>query len=132
MIFKRKKYPLPKFPETIELVFRKLCTKIGDSNFSDFKAEAHSKIEHYQELVQKGKINRKLAEQAINVTRNLLDSYSTMNDEHKALAIGGIRYFLTETDAVPVDEFASGLDDDVAVLNHVLEELGLEDLYIKV
>jgi hypothetical protein len=47
------------------------------------------------------------------------------------MIVGAIRYFACIDDALSESTYASGLVDDVRVLNHVIEELKREDLFIK-
>ncbi|MEZ4752837.1 MAG: hypothetical protein R3A13_00780 [Bdellovibrionota bacterium] len=49
---------------------------------------------------------------------------------NKSKIVGAVRYFAVAEDPFPDETFASGFDDDARVLNHVLEELGLEEYYI--
>jgi fructose-1,6-bisphosphatase len=46
--------------------------------------------------------------------------------------VGALRYFVSDDDSFSDLEFASGFNDDAEVMNHVLEELGLEQEVIDI
>ena len=50
--------------------------------------------------------------------------------EPRAHIVGAARYFVSSADAVPDERSCTGLDDDVAVFNHVVGALGRPDLVI--
>jgi uncharacterized membrane protein YkvA (DUF1232 family) len=60
----------------------------------------------------------------------LLARYEQFGETERKLAIGAIRYFLNPDDPFPEEAFASGFDDDVRVMNHVLEAVGCIDQVI--
>ena len=131
MFFKRKQYPLPKFPAEISTLFRSLCLPLAASERESFIQQVEQAIEEVQARVSdRPGAERKLVEGLVKATKELMDRYDELKESQKSLSLGAIRYFLIATDPVPDGVFASGFDDDVKVMNHVLEELGLLDLCI--
>jgi len=61
----------------------------------------------------------------------LIDNCGKFPRQKLPLIVGAIRYFIIEEDAVPDSTPLVGFDDDIQVLNHVLEELGLEHLFVQ-
>ncbi len=61
----------------------------------------------------------------------LLDRYENFSDKQRALVVAAVRYFAGANDPLSDEEFASGLWDDKRIMNYVLEQLGIEDMYLK-
>lgn len=76
--------------------------------------------------------NLKVAEAISAGCEFLLSKYPELSEEHKRLVVGAIRYFVIHLDATPDTKPVVGLDDDVLVLNHVIEKIGLEYPFIDV
>ena len=133
MIFNAKKHKIPKFPEKIALTFEASCEALPveavaelRSAVQQFLAVAQDKYEQnsYFDIDLAGKVgDRCLA---------LLDRYETSSEEERALIVGAVRYFVGGRDAISDEVFASGFTDDAKVINHVLESLGIEDLYLRI
>lgn len=60
----------------------------------------------------------------------LLADSAQLSSEARADVVGAARYFVSATDAQPDTESCTGLDDDVAVFNHVAARIGRPDLRI--
>jgi hypothetical protein len=56
-----------------------------------------------------------------------LEKYAEHSPAEQALIIGAVRYFAVADDPFDDATFASGFFDDIKVMNHVLERLGMED-----
>ena len=132
MFLFRKQYPLPKFPPQVRPLFRELC--------EDFSAD---RIEQLRELVRKNHHETRhdrehelgydsvLADKIAAVCEFLLDLHPTLPRPKQRLIVGGVRYFAEANDPLPEKTFACGFDDDVRVINHVLEAVGVTDKFIK-
>ncbi|MGE0326388.1 MAG: hypothetical protein AB7S68_28930 [Polyangiaceae bacterium] len=62
---------------------------------------------------------------------NLLGLFAIMGElsvEQQRLIVGAARYFVAQDDEYPDTETILGLDDDISVFNHVVEQLGRSDL----
>ncbi len=77
------------------------------------------------------RVDLRTAEDVAQRCRLLLDHYEEFTDDEKALVIGAVRYFVVDEDPFSDDVFASGFDDDAHIVNHVLEQLGIEGMFIE-
>jgi len=71
-----------------------------------------------------------LAEQLCTRLEALLDQAPSFDSPSRAMVVGAARYFVSDDDARPDAGSCTGLDDDVAVFNHVVSQLGRSDLLI--
>lgn len=89
---------------------------------------------HFDALVQAQQRNElvaiDLAELLCVRLEGLLLVAGAFTAEARASVVGAARYFISSADAVPDDRACTGLDDDVAVFNHVAAELGRDELEI--
>ncbi len=60
----------------------------------------------------------------------LLELAPTLDAEERASVVGAARYFCSTEDEAPDEGSCIGLDDDVAVFNHVVEALERPDLIL--
>lgn len=131
MIFKRTHHPLPKFPPTVRPTFRNLCESLPVENVLAYKDEIENELVSIRERAKENSfINVALAEKLSEKCHLLLDIYEQYDRKKQALMVGAIRYFALANDSFSEEDFASGFDDDAKVMNHVLEELGIEDQFI--
>lgn len=132
MIFrKKKKYPLPKFPDTVAPRFRELCEDVCEDEVKKFLPEVKKVLHKFLQLSgEHPRLDMDAAEMLCRVTQDVLKDYTQLPTEGRSLVIGAVRYFVQDTDGLSEIEFASGFHDDVRVMNHVLEEIGRDDLYI--
>lgn len=132
MLFRRRKYPLPKFPVQVIPQFRAFCEELPDERVAEFLPEVQECIAHFHELSQEFPIlDMKRIERIGEVCTELLRMYPECTPRHKKMIVGAIRYFASIDDALSETTYASGLDDDIRVLNHVIEEVKREDLFIR-
>lgn len=87
-------------------------------------------LELKTEAQNHGLLDERIIDALYNSAVFLLDHYNEFNQKQRALIIGAVYYFGLSDDPSPDASFATGLDDDVAVMNHVLEELGVEGFFI--
>src|SRR5262245_61517834 len=114
MIFGRKKeHKLPKFPESVEAVFKDFCEALPDEAIPDVKAELDKAVkEILRKSLENDLIETKLVNELYEVSCTLLERYSQYDQMGKALVIGAIRYFVVEDDPLPDSGFSSGFYDD--------------------
>lgn len=132
MIFsKRREHPLPRFPDTVAPTFRKLCEALPLSEIERIQGEVDECMEIFQNLSKEyPRLNIFLAEEIADRCHKLLAMYSDFSNDQQGLVIGAVRYFAIAEDSISETDFATGFDDDARVMNYVLEELELEQLYI--
>ncbi len=133
MIFTRRKYKLPTFPDYIARGFSRLRETLDKSGATALQMELFD----YMGRVEKEKsddpmVNLVLAREIAQACSYLLEHYEDFSDSGKSFVVAGVRYFISDGDGVADFEFASGLIDDAQVINHVMEEVGVEDKFIDV
>ena len=133
MVFSRRQHPLPKFPPDIIPTFENSCETLRVDQIPELK---NALVRETQALSDRAETNRLLNRALIAFISDrcawMLERYAEYTAKQQALIVGAVRYFASEQDPLPDGEFASGLHDDAAVVNYVLEELGAdESLYIE-
>ena len=128
-MFKTKKHPLPNFPEGVKEQFYSLCEALSQDDLEVLRAELNRyfaeslkrKLVKYDKEAQKALYDRALM---------LMDCYHEKTPKQQKIIVGAIRYFAIAEDIVSEEYFSTGLNDDIKVMNHVLEELGFSDYAI--
>jgi uncharacterized membrane protein YkvA (DUF1232 family) len=132
-MFGRRKYPLPKFPPKAISTFRGLCEAVPVERLPEIRQAIDDYLEHGHTLDSDNMhIDMKTAEAIAERGRYLLDHYAEFSDQQKKLVIGAIGYFINHDDALGDMTFGAGFSDDAQVMNHVLEELKIKDMFIAV
>lgn len=127
------KYPLPKFPNHIAPAFKKLCQPIPVEDIPALRLEIFNYMGRAEEENNKNTlVNLPLARQIAQIASFLLDNYEDYSDVHKGLIVGAVNYFISDGDGISDFNFASGLNDDAQILNHVLEKLKIKDKFIQI
>ena len=127
-----KKYKLPKFPPELIPGFKSVCEAMPPEFIADYHKEVDDVLAKCREIAETNStLNLPLAEEIAERAHLLLDHYEKFDEKQRALVVGAIRYFSIVDDALPADVFASGMNDDANVMNHVLEEVGLVEHCIK-
>ena len=132
MIFRKSpKHPLPKFPSRTIPTFENLCFPLPLDQVNELKLKVDDAL---RALVERARyeinIDLAMARQVVHSCHVLLDEYGTRTEKERALIVGAVRYFAIADDPLPDGTFATGLDDDAKIVNHVLEQLGIEESYI--
>jgi uncharacterized membrane protein YkvA (DUF1232 family) len=128
--------PLPLFPNfldpRIDCIFRSLCEEITPSQITDLNKQINAHLQRVRDaLGQNEFIDLRLAEQIVITLDRLISDFAQYPESKHKLIAGAARYFIYERDAQRDFESILGFDDDVAVLNYVLKELGRDDLRIE-
>lgn len=124
-------YPFPNYPAALAPVFKSLCKPFTSGAVKLLREKLEERIGALkleaknlaQSDIETGRI---LAERA----KTLLDKYFEFSDINKALVAGAVNYYLFERDCVPDHHPAVGFFDDVKIMNHVLEQVGLVGIAI--
>ncbi len=133
MIFgKRREHKLPKFPEHVIPTFRQLSENAMPlDGLPGLRGGVEKYLAKLEQLVNSHpQINIELARSLANCSFALLDKYEALSEEQQQLASGAILYFIHYDDPMSDTTFGTGFDDDARVMNHVLEELEMEDLIV--
>ena len=129
MIFRRKRFPLPKFPPEVAPTFKRLCQRIDVEELPQLQSEIEATFRDIRANLDR--LDERLIDALEQRCQLLLESYLQADSRQQAMILGALRYVALQDDPLDDAEFASGRDDDVMVVNHVLEALGLEDQAIE-
>lgn len=131
--FRRKKYPLPKFPEHIAPAFKGLCVPCSDDEIAELRMKLFDFMGDVEsEAEREGMVSLDLAREIAQRLSYMLDLYPELDEKKRGYVVGAVRYFLSDSDGLDDFAFASGLNDDAQIVNHCLEEIGVEDMYIDI
>lgn len=126
-----KRFPLPAGPGSIGETFEQLSQVLPPEDIQNLREQIDAT---YKDLENSANDflgpNLTVAAELRDRCKLLLDRYNEFPPELQRLAIAAIYYFVDPADAVSDETPLVGLEDDVLVVNHVLERLGLESLYI--
>lgn len=132
MIFWKREHNLPKFPEGASALFLSLCELLDPSQIEELKAQLTDTYNEMLGLAQSSpNMNTRRLNDIFGVCSYLLSHYESLTQRHQSLVVGAIRYFMAEDDGLNDLVFYTGLDDDAKILNYVLEEIGIEGMYIR-
>ena len=133
MIFgKRIRYKLPKFPQSVIPTFRRYCEPVPVEEIPEILAILNHNAEDIRtRAYQNVNIDPTKVDKIATACRIMLAEYETLDDIGRGLVIGAIRYFIRPDDPVSDHKFASGFDDDVQIINHVLEQVGIDGYFIE-
>jgi hypothetical protein len=127
-----KKYSIPKFPPNSAAKFRSLCKACDPSEIPKLRERLTEAVAHMLEETKRNELlNKNMVEVLADRSFQLLDRYESLTKKQRALAIGAIYYFAMEADGSSDGNFATGLDDDCAIMNYVLQQLEIDNLYIE-
>ena len=131
-MFSGKKYKLPQYPPNAQSAFNRLCRAVSLEEIEQLRAILAERMTEMREnALSNNKINLGLAEKINERCNLLLQDYPDKSRHQQALIVGAVSYFVAENDSFSDEAFATGFNDDAQVVNHVLEEIGIEDQFIE-
>jgi adenylate cyclase len=111
---------------------RTLAVDLPPADLAILSRDVRAHFEHLAALSAKHELLAiDLAEHLCERLEVLIDLCPSLDAEARAAIVGAARYFVSAHDAVPDAQDCIGLDDDVAVFNHVVRAIGRADLEIK-
>jgi hypothetical protein len=133
MFFNRANHRLPKFPPNVAPTFRMLCGLVSQEELISLRESISLNL---QDILDQSKENENIdpeaACQLADICNYLLDRYNDYPEKLKKLIIGAVRYVAISDDPFDDGTFATGFFDDMRIVNHVLEKLGIEDRYFTI
>ena len=131
ILFKRKQHPLPKFPDYVIPTFEALCECVPHESLSTVSTDLINYVNVVREQsFEHEHVNLELAEALIISCQKLLEAYPSLDEKSQAKVVGALRYFVHNDDGVGDMAFGTGFDDDAKVINHVLEEIGIDGCFV--
>ena len=125
---KRQMHRLPQFPPGVIPAFKAMCEALSLEDFADLSVVIEATLKEAQE---DPRCDVKLQTQIAAACAVLMRAYPEAAEKQKPLIVGALRYCALDQDAMSDEKFAAGYYDDVKVLNHVLEQVGIESAYIR-
>ncbi|NLF25977.1 MAG: hypothetical protein GX589_10025 [Deltaproteobacteria bacterium] len=124
---------MPKFPSDVAPSFKAMCETITDEAKLQELREAVQAVlvETRQQAEENAVVDVDRCEELAETCLYLLEHYHDFGPKQQALIIGAVRYFAVTDDPFDDGMFASGFFDDCKIMNYVLEQLGIEDRYLK-
>ena len=117
----------------LDRLFSPLCIELSQTEI-ELLIQAIS--DHMQKIRDALRYNEFLdiqtAERISEILLTLLQRYPNYPKNKRAMIVGAARYFVFSNDAQSDLTSLLGFDDDVAVLNYVLDQIGHSDLRIPI
>lgn len=123
-----RRYPLPQFPPSVIPTFRAACEVLSPEAFAELMDAVNAEL---GEAIADPRADTKLHKQISSACQLLMNAYPDADRRVKSLIVGALRYCALSEDALSDQAFAAGYYDDVKVLNHVLEQAGIEGSFIR-
>ena len=112
--------------DRIDRIFAPLCATLPPDRVPQLQDQVQLHVRRAHEALRHNEfLDVPTVENVATVIVELLDSYTDHSQEQQALIVGAARYFTEADDAEPDTLSLLGFDDDVAVLNYVLDRLGM-------
>jgi uncharacterized membrane protein YkvA (DUF1232 family) len=119
-------------PPQIAASFQTMCLECLPDDIDQLQDEVHA---HVRKMELALSVNEFLdiatAKRIADVLAIVMKDYDQHTPQHRAWIAGAARYFIQDRDVEPDTLSVVGLDDDVAVLNYVLDQIGRTDLVIE-
>ncbi len=119
-------------PEEFNKVFKMHAEDINQETVSFLSEELDLYLAKIRTSAEKNEnINLQVVQRMVDVCKHLLTSFSSFDEDERAIITGAVRYFLDENDASDDLSEVFGFDDDLAVLNAVTITLKKPELLIQ-
>ena len=108
--------------------FHSLCQRLPETEVPALHLEIQNALQKMQEALSHNEfLDLTAANKIAETLTHLLMGYNRFPADQQALVVGAARYFIEKDDAEHDTDSILGLDDDIAVLNHVLDQIGYPD-----
>ena len=127
-----RRFPLPQKPSPIVDTFEKLCEACPIDELPKLRHQVQAAVDRFAGF------RNDLLGPSVETSRELaarcgllLDRYEKLAPRQRALAVGAVRYFITQLDAISDQTPIVGFNDDIVVMNHVLEQLNISGHFLQ-
>ncbi len=118
-------------PPEAQSLFESLCEGAGDVDLAGLRFRVQQHLDEIRRAAERDELLPvDVAEQLATTLDRLLEGAPALPPDHRALVVGAARYFCSEHDAVRDTSGVLGLDDDLAVFNQAMRQLGRDDLVL--
>lgn len=113
-------------------LFEQLCQDFEPVHLIHLKDEMREQVNNFREAAKEHEmLPVDLAQELHDKLHVLFRQMGNFSPEQQRLVVGAARYFVSQDDEYPDTDTILGLDDDVSVFNHVIEQLGRSDLRMR-
>lgn len=120
----------PTVPRKCRDIFGKLAVSVPEESLSELRDGMRLHLQTAERHLGPAPMNLALIERMTAALETALNAYGSLSEAHRALLVGAIRYFKENDDAANDLDDPLGFDDDLAVINAVLIEIGLTQLVV--
>jgi uncharacterized membrane protein YkvA (DUF1232 family) len=122
---------VPEVPPEALRIFESYCADIPPHDLEALRTRVRSHVREIQEAARRNEmLPVDLAEALGHGLDGLLREAPGMPVPVRRLIVGAARYFVSAEDHIPDTGGILGLDDDIAVFNHVADRIGRRELSI--
>ena len=112
--------------------FSSMCAHIDAVSARGLQSNVRAHVAHIRNQLHNNEfLDISLAEQLGDRLVQLLEDFESYAPDDQHLIVGAARYFIADDDAEPDTQSILGLEDDLAVFNHVVTHIGAPDLRIE-
>jgi len=118
-------------PPAAQSLFESLCDGTGEIDVDGLRLRVQQHLDEIRRAAQRNELlPLDVAERLAAALEVLLKQAARLSPAHRRLAIGAARYFCSEHDHIRDTTSVLGLDDDIAVFNHAVRQMGRGDLVL--
>lgn len=117
-------------PKKCRELLEKLAQPVPEKKLEELREAMRLHLQSAERHLGPAPLNLPLIGRMTTALDTALNSYGSMSEAQRALLVGAIRYFVENEDAANDLDDPFGFDDDLAVINAVLLEIGLQHLVV--
>lgn len=117
-------------PKRCRELFERLAQPVPEEQLEELREAMRLHLKSAERHLGPAPLNLPLIERMTAALDTALNVYSSLSAAQRALLVGAIRYFVENEDAANDLDDPFGFDDDLAVINAVLLEIGLSHLSV--
>ncbi|OQA06536.1 MAG: hypothetical protein BWY66_01808 [bacterium ADurb.Bin374] len=117
-------------PKKCRELFEKLAQVVPEEQLEELREAMRRHLQTAERHLGPAPLNLQLIGRMTTALDTALNAYGSLSETQRALLVGAIRYFVENEDAANDLDDPFGFDDDLAVINAVLFEIGLRQLVV--
>ncbi|HOT29648.1 MAG TPA: hypothetical protein PLU72_15845 [Candidatus Ozemobacteraceae bacterium] len=117
-------------PKKCRELLAKLAQPVPEEHLEELREAMRLHLQSAERHLGPAPLNLPLIRRMTEALDTALNAYGSLSETQRALLVGAIRYFVENEDAANDLDDPFGFDDDLAVINAVLLEIGLSHLSV--
>ncbi len=117
-------------PKRCRELFEKLAQPVPEEKLEELREAMRLHLQSAERHLGPAPLNLPLIGRMTAALDTALTSYHSLTETQRGLLVGAIRYFVENEDAANDLDDSFGFDDDLAVINAVLLEIGFSHLSV--